>query len=185
MDIIIQFEQNVQKVINFLREELKSIRTGRANPALVENLVVEAYGGQSKLKLFELATITTEGPAALVVIPFDLSTVSEIEKTILRSPLNISPQTQGNRIVLRLPPLSTEQREKLTKFVSQKIEEKKTNIRSFRDEARKKIKNSFEAKETTEDEKFRLEKEIDNLTQKYMKEVETIKENKEKEITEI
>ncbi|PJC81853.1 ribosome recycling factor [Candidatus Roizmanbacteria bacterium CG_4_8_14_3_um_filter_36_10] len=185
MDLISQFQTNCQKVIAFLKEDLKSIHTGRANPALVENLVVEAYSGQSKLKLFELATITTEGPAILVVIPFDPSIIKDVEKAILKSPLNITPQTQGNRIVLRLSALSTEQREKLIKFISQKVEEKKTSIRNFRDEVRKKIKNSFEAKETTEDEKFRLEKEIDKLTQKYTKEVEIIKENKEKEIAEI
>lgn len=185
MEPIFNFKQQTDKVILSLREDLKAIRTGRANPALVENLVVEAYAGQSKLRLFELATITAEGPAALVIVPFDLSIVSDIEKAILKSPLGISPQTQGNRIIVRLPSLSSEQREKLAKLLSQKIEEKKVVIRGFRDEARKKIKSAMEAKDISEDEKFRLEKEVDNLTQKYMEEIQTIKENKEKEIIEI
>jgi len=185
MEPIFNFKQETDKVILSLKEDLKTIRTGRASPALVENLVVEAYAGQSKLRLFELATITVEGPAALVIIPFDPSTVVDIEKAILKSPLGISPQTQGNRIIVRLPSLSGEQREKLAKLLSQKIEEKKVVIRGFRDEARKKIKLTMEAKDISKDEKFRLEKEIDNLTQKYMEEIQTIKESKEKEIIEI
>jgi len=184
-DLVEQFQQHSSKTVNSLKEDLKSIRTGRANPALVENLVVDAYGGQSKLKLFELSTISTEGPSALVVVPFDPSTIIDIEKAILKSPLGISPQTQGGRIIIRLPSLSTEQREKLAKLLGQKTEEKKITIRNNRDEARKKIRLDFEAKEITEDDKYRLEKEIDNLAQKLMEEIQIIRENKEKEISEI
>jgi len=185
MDHVNNFKKEAEKVISDLKEELKLIRTGRANPALVENLIVEAYGGQSKLKLFELATITNEGPMALAVIPFDPSTLSDIEKAILKSPLSLSPQTQMNRITLRLPPLSSEQREKLIKLLNQKIEEKKIILRNHRDESRKRFKQTFENKEMTEDERFRLEKEIDNTTQNYMREIQTIKENKENEIIQI
>lgn len=184
-DLVDQFQQQSAKTINSLKEDLKTIRTGRANPALVENLIVDAYGGQSKLRLFELSTISTEGPSALVVIPFDPSTIGDIEKAILKSPLGVSPQTQGNRIIVRLPSLSTEQREKLAKLLRQKIEEKKITIRNNRDEARKKVRLAFEAKEITEDDKYRLEKEVDNLTQRLMEEIQNIKEIKEREITEV
>lgn len=185
MDPISNFKKETEKVILFLKQDLKSIRTGRANPALVENVIVDAYSGQSKLKLFELATITSEGPSTLVIIPFDPATLSEIEKAILKSPLNLSPQTQTNRISLRLPALSTDQRQKLTKLLSQTIEDKKTIIRNLRDSTRKKIRLAFEAKEITEDGKFRQEKEIDNNTQKYMEEIQKIKENKTNEIMSI
>jgi len=184
-DFFEQFKQQSTKTLALLKEELKTIRTGRANPALVENLTVEAYGGQSKLRLFELATISTEGPTALLIVPFDPSIIMDIEKAILKSPLGLSPRTQGNHIIIQLPSLSTEQREKLIKLLGQKIEEKKIVIRNLRDETRKKIKNSFEAKDISEDEKYRLEKEIDNLTQNLMTEIEIIKENKEKEISEV
>jgi len=183
--VISEFQQNSEKAILYLKEDLKSIRTGRASPSLVENLVVETYGGQAKLKLYELASLSTEGPTTLVIVPFDPSIIADIEKSILKSPLGISPQTQGNRILLRLPTMATDQREKMIKLVGQKIEEKKVIIRGFRDEARKKIKLSFEKKETTEDNKFRLEKEIDNLTQKQMEELDKVKDNKEKGINEI
>ncbi|OGK18513.1 hypothetical protein A2866_00880 [Candidatus Roizmanbacteria bacterium RIFCSPHIGHO2_01_FULL_39_8] len=183
--ILTHFEQSTIKVINFLKEDLKSIRTGKANPSLIENLVVEAYGGQSRLKLLELATLTVEGPSALGITPYDPSTISDIEKAILKSPLGISPAVQGNRILAKIPALSQEQREKFTKIVAQKIEEKKNQIRGARDEARRKIKSQFEAKEISEDEKFREEKDIDNLTKNYMEELQGIKESKEKEIREI
>lgn len=183
--VINNFKQAADKVIAFIREDLKSIRTGKANPSLIENLVVETYGGQSKLKLLELATLTVEGPSALGITPYDPSTISDIEKAILQSPLGISPAVQGNRILAKIPAFSQEQREKFTKIVAQKIEEKKNQIRGSRDEARRKIKTQFEAKEISEDEKFREEKEIDNLTKNYMEELQRVKESKEKEVREI
>jgi len=179
------FKQSCLKVINNLKEDLKSIRTGRANPALIENLIVETYGGQTKLRLLELASIVTEGPTSLIVQPFDPSTIVDIEKAILKSPLGLSPAVQGNRIIIRIPALSQEQREKMIKLIGQKIEEKKVIIRNLRDEERKTIKNDLEKKNITEDDKFRLEKEIDNLTQEYTANIQTIRENKEEEIREV
>lgn len=183
--IIEQFKQSAEKVINFLKEDLKSIRTGKANPALIENLIIEAYGGQSKLKLLELSTISVEGATALAIAPYDPATIVDIEKAILKSPLGISPAVQGNRIIAKIPSLSEEQREKFVKVVSQKIEEKKNQMRASRDDARRKIKTSFESKEISEDEKFRLEKEIDTTSKTYMDNLLAIKESKEKEIREI
>ena len=180
-----QFQQNARKVINSLIEELKTIRTGRATPSLVENMIIEAYGGSTKLRLMELATITTEGPTALSITPFDPSVLADIERSILKSPLGMSPAVQGNRIIIKVPPLSQEQREKFIRTAAELIESKKNQIRNMRDEVRKSIKNSFEKKETTEDEKFRLEKEIDNLTSQFMEEIQTIRDKKETEIREI
>lgn len=180
-----EFKTSCQKVINQLKEELKSIRTGRANPAMVENLVVEAYGGQSKLKLMEMATIMNEAPLVLAVTPFDPSTISEIEKAILKSPLGLSPRPQNNKILITISPLSEEQREKMVKIINQAIETHRHSIRNHRDEARKKIKYDFEAKTITEDNKFRTEKEIDSLAQKIMEEIQVIKEKKDAEIREV
>lgn len=183
--IVAEFKNTSQKTIDSLKVQLKTIRTGRANSSLVENLVVEAYGGQSKLRLMELATIMTDGPSALSVTPFDPSTIQDIEKSILKSPLGLSPAVQGNRILIKTPPLSQEQREKFVKLCSQTVEEKKSIVRMQRDEARKKIKNSFEEKTMTEDAKFRLEKEIDIISSEFMDEIDEIKSNKENEIMEV
>ena len=185
MDIISTFSQQANKTIQSLKEDLKSIRTGRASPSLVENLVIETYGGQTKLRFFDFATITNDGPSALTILPFDPSVIQDIEKAILKSPLGLTPAVQGSKIIIRIPSLNSEQREKYIKIVGEKVEEKKVTIRNQRDNARKIIKTSFEKKEMGEDEKYRLEKEIDNQTTKFMEEINIIKESKENEIREV
>ncbi len=185
MDPLIEFKQQSKKVIEALKDDLKSIRTGRATPSLVENLIVETYGGQTKLRLLELATIVTDGPSALSISPFDPSVLSDIEKAILKSPLGISPAVQGNKITIHIPALSEEQRDRFIKVANQKVEERKGIIRNLRDNARKTIKTAFEKKEITEDDRFRQEKEIDLASQKFMEELEAHKKRKEEEIREV
>lgn len=185
MDTTKEFILQAKESISRLREDLKSIRTGRSNPAMVESIIVETYGGQTKLKLLELATITTEGPSQLVVAPFDPGTVQDIEKAIQLSPLGLSPVTQGSRIIIRIPALSEEQRMKFTKITNQKVEEVKELIRKYRDEARKKIRQQEESSEITKDDRFRDEKNIDTETTKLMDELKTIKDNKQNEIMQV
>lgn len=185
MDKVVQFTQSSQKTIDSLKEDLKSIRSGRATPGLIEALQVLTYGGSTTLKLMELATITTDGPSALVINPFDPATAADIEKALQTSALGFNPQTQGSTITVRIPPLSQEQREKILKVIGQKIEEKKVQIRGHRDEARKKLRAQLDAKEITEDDKFRSEKEIDSKSQKYMEDIQEIKQKKEEEIMQV
>ncbi len=185
MDIVSTFESQATKTITSLKEDLKSIRTGRASPSLVENLIVETYGGQTKLRLLEMATIMVEGASSISISPYDPSVIQDIEKAILKSPLGLTPAAQGAKIIIKIPSLNTEQREKYIKVVGEKIEEKKVTVRNHRDDARKTIKNAFEKKELSEDEKYRLEKEIDLKSTKFMEEINTIRESKEKEIMEV
>lgn len=186
MELVLEdFKKNVEKTVSLLKEDIRVIRTGRATPALVEGLQVETYNGQAKLKLLELASIITEGPATLVIVPFDVQTIPDIERAILKSALGLTPQTKGHRIDIKVPSLSQEQREKLIKFVKQKVEEKRQIIRNHRDETRKKLRILLDTKEINEDIKFRAEKEIDNISQKSQEEIQRIKENKEKEIQEV
>jgi len=184
-EITLDFSKLIDKTISALKEDFKSIRTGRATPALIESLQVETYQGQSKLKLLELATITTDGPSALIISPFDTSTMQDIEKAILKSTLGLSPQTQTNRIVVKIPALSQEQREKMIKLIGEMVEEKRESTRFHRDEARKKVRNDFEKKIITEDQKFRIEKEIETYSQNSMDKIQELKESKEKDILEI
>ncbi|MEK7495152.1 MAG: ribosome recycling factor [Patescibacteria group bacterium] len=185
MDIVSTFANQALKTIASLKEDLKSIRTGRASPNLVENLIIETYGGQTKLRLLELATIMTEGASSISISPYDPSVIQDIEKAILKSPLGLTPTTLGAKIVIKIPSLNTEQREKYIKVVREKVEEKKVIIRNHRDDSRRTIKNAFEKKEMSEDEKYRLEKEIDSQSTKFMEEINAIKESKEKEIMEV
>ncbi len=184
MDSLIpEFKTTSQEAIETAQEELKGIRTGRANPGMIENLPIEAYG--SKMKLKEIATIASEGSTSLVVVPFDPSTITDIEKGIMSSPLGFNPQTEGNKMYIRIPPLSQEQRIKYTKLAGQIIEDIKNMVRREREEVRKKVKRMFDAKELTEDDKFRLEKEVDTITTNVTNELQSLRERKEKEIMEV
>jgi ribosome recycling factor len=178
------FKNTSQTYVEKLKEELKGIRTGRANPGMVESIQVAAYGG-TNMKLRDIATIMTEGATTLVVVPFDPSTTKDIEKAILASPIGINPQIEGIKMYLRVPPLSEEQRTKYTKLISQMVEDTKNMIRRERDNQRKKIKQDEDSKQISEDDRFRMEKDIDTVTTTFMNELQTLKEKKEKEIMEV
>ncbi|MEO6508516.1 MAG: ribosome recycling factor [Patescibacteria group bacterium] len=182
---ISDFKNLSQKTVAALKEDLKAIRTGRANSAMFEGVEVEAYGGSTVLRLKELATMTTEGASTIVIVPFDPSTSNDIERAIMKSPLGVTPQNEGTKIFIRIPPMSEEQREKMVKIVSQKIEERKGMIRNQRDEARKKIKKMIEAKEITEDDKTQMEKEIDSINTSLMNDIDAIKSAKEEDIRQV
>ncbi len=182
-DLLTLFNQYAEKIIANLNQELRSFRTSRASSGLIENIEIEAYPGQPKLKLYELATITNDGPSILVISPFDPSVIKAIEKELQKTNLGATPQTQANRIILRLPPLSSEQRQQYLKLLNQIIEKQKNNLRNYRDEIRKKIRLSFQDKQLTEDEKFRLEKEINEKIVEFSEQIQSIKLKKEEEIT--
>lgn len=182
MDPISKFKEQSEKTIAYLVEELKSFRTGKASPAMIENIEVNAYDEKSFFRLKELAAITNLDVQTLVVKPFDPSIIANIEKALLKTSLGVSPQTQGTEIIVKFPPLTQEQREKLIKFLNQIIEEKRVQLRRFRDEARKVIKIQFEEKKISEDERYRLEKMLDEETKKFMERIEEIRKKKETEI---
>lgn len=177
-----EFKKSLEHDVEKTRSELLVLKTGKASPALVENLFIETYGGSAKLRLMELATIATEGVSALLISPFDPSTIADIERAILASPLNLTPRVDGKDIHIKIPALTEEQRLKLLKTVSQKIEEAKVMMRTKRDDIRKKIRHAFDAKELSEDQKFRFEKEIDQITHEYTTLLDDVKAKKEKEM---
>jgi len=179
------FSSQSQQTTLQLSDELRQIRTGKASPALIEDLDVLTYGGQMKMKLKELASISTDGPTSLVVDPFDVSTVQDIEKAFLTSPLQLSPRVEGKMIRIVTPPLSTEQREKFVKLVNQKVEDTKNSIRYHRDHARKNIKSLIDDKLISEDEKFKVEKNIDISAKEFSDKLDEIKKKKQEEIMSI
>lgn len=179
------FKSKLNREIDKKRDELLVIKTGKASPALIEGLIVETYNATMKLKLVELASIATEGPSGLVILPFDPSTVTDIEKAILSSPLNLTPRVDGKDIHIKIPALTQEQRMRLIKTVSQKIEEGREQVRFARDEIRKKIRAAAESKFISEDVKFKLEKEVDKIAQEMQAHLEQLKQKKEKEMMEV
>lgn len=183
--VLTEFKQKSNKVIEYVRGEIVNIRGGKVSSALVEGIVVDTYQGRAKLTLMELATITTDGPLSLLITPFDYDTIKDIEKALIVSPLHLIPRVDNKTIRLQLPPLSEEQRVKLVKVISQKIEEGRVRLRMIRDEVRRKIKLAFEEKSLSEDQKFRQEKDIDKLIQEYSTLLDDMKEKKTKEIMEV
>lgn len=171
-----------EKSVEHALQELRQIRTGQITPAIVEDIEVNAYNGQSLMRMRELASIATEGPTTLVISPFDASVIQDIERAIHSSPLQLSPRVDGHVIRITMAPLTEEQREKFARLASEKIEEGKIQLRRHRDDARKDEKKMFENKEITEDDKIRAEKEIDIITKDFSDRLDVLKEKKQAEI---
>jgi ribosome recycling factor len=182
-EILFDAEVTMEKSVDYMVHEFSGVRTGKASPALVENVDVEAYGSAMKLK--QLALITTPEPRLLVVQPFDAATVKDIEKALKESKIGITPQVDGKIIRLPIPELSEERRKDLVKSLRQMAEEARVRVRANRrtavDEARKMEK----AGELTEDGLRDLESDVQKLTDKSVKEIDQHLERKEAEVMKI
>lgn len=177
-----QVRSKMASAINLVLSDIASIRTGRATPALVEDLVVAVYGGAQRLKIQELATISVEGAQSIVIVPWDKSIIGEIRKGILEANVGLNPGITDEAIRISLPPLTSEDREKYVKLLSSKLENGRVMVRQVRAEGMHDIKKDFEAKTLTEDEKFRLEKRLQELTDEYIGKIEEAGKKKESEL---
>lgn len=175
-------QQKMQKVLDIVKHDLATIRTGRATPSLVENIVISAYGGSAKLKVIELATIGAQDTQTLLVTPFDHATIHEIEKGIQEANIGLNPVVDSTAIRISLPPLSTERRQELIHLMKQKLENGKVLIRQARQEAMTAIKNDDSL---SEDDANRLEKEVQTVTDKFVSQVEALGKQKENELMQI
>ena len=175
-------EERMQGAIQALEDDLAGIRTGRAHPALVEKLPVEYYGVPTPL--IQLATISVPEPRTLLIRPFDAASLREIERSILKSDLGLTPQNDGKSIRLNMPPLTEERRKDLVKLVHQRVEEARVAVRNIRRDSIKDLREFESEKMISEDDKERGEKEIQKITDRYIEEINTISERKEKEILE-
>jgi len=176
-------EQKLQQIIDYLRSELATIRTGRAHATLVEDLPVEAYG--QKMKLKELAGISTPDPHLILIEPWDKSILPEIEKAIRESPLGLSPAVDEEVIRVPVPPLSEERRREFVKLVRERVEEARQKVRQVRQEAIEEVRRQEKEKEISEDEKFRLQKEIQKQIDEANEEIREVGKAKENEILRI
>lgn len=177
-----QVSENMQKVLDLLRHDLATIRTGRASPSLVENIVINAYEGSAKLKVIELATVAAQDSQTLVITPFDHSTMHDIEKGIQEANIGVSPVVEGTLIRITLPPLSTERRQELIHLMKQKLENGRILVRQARQDGMNEIKKTDEF---SEDEVRRLEKEVQAVTDKCMQQVDSLGKQKEEELLQI
>lgn len=182
-EIMLDAEAAMEKGFDYLKHEFASVRTGKASPALVENIDVEAYGAQMKLK--QLALITTPEPRLLVIQPFDGSTTKDIEKAIKESKLGINPIVDGKIIRLPIPALSEERRRDLVKGVKQMAEEARVRVRSTRREGIDGLKKAQKEGAISEDQLGSLEKEIQKLTDQFGKKIDDSVALKEAEILKV
>ena len=178
-----QCEERMKKALEATVSDLAGIRTGRASPALVEKIEVDVYGG--KYTIQELAAISVPEPRLLLISPWDKSTISAIEKAILKSPLGLTPSNDGNVIKIPFPPLSEERRKDILKIVAKRIEEGKVAVRNIRRMANEELEELEERGEASEDEVFRAKERIQKLTDKYIELLNETQRAKEKEILEI
>lgn len=175
----------MQATLELLSTDISTIRTGRANSSLVSDIVVMVYGGQQRMKVMEVGTITTPDPQTIIIDPWDKSIIGDIRKGIEAANVGLSPAIDGQIIRISLPPLTTEDREKYVKLLSVKLENSRVMIRQVRGDFMHEIKKSFEAKEMSEDEKFAKEKKLQELTDQFIEKVEQMGEKKKQELLQI
>lgn len=181
-EIIHSTEEKLKKAIDFVNREFSEVRTGRANPSIVEGLHVDYYGTPTMIK--QLAAISAVDAHMLIIQPWDPTAIVEMEKAILKSNLGLSPSNDGKVIRLSVPALSQERRSELVKVLHKKAEEGRVSFRSIRHEAKTVVEKSEKDKLISEDEKFRGIDELQKLVDKYIAKIDDLLKNKEKEVLE-
>lgn len=179
-DVIKDTEAKMKKTVEATQREFSVVRTGRASTALVENLHVDYYGAPTPLR--QVASITTPDARLVMIQPWDKNALADIEKAILKSEIGITPTNDGKSIRLSIPSLTDERRTELDKVLKKIAEDGRVSLRTCRHSAVEHIRKLDKDKTITEDEKFKSQEEIQKLTDKYIKEIDTLLAAKEKEI---
>jgi len=182
-DLLRETEDKMKKAIEALDADLRTIRTGRASPALVERVMVDYYGVPTPLE--QLATISAPEPQLLTIRPYDPASLKDIERAILASELGLTPNNDGKLIRLAIPRLTQERRVELVKVVHKRLEEARVSIRNVRREAMNDLKDFEKDKLVSEDEADRGRDDLQELTDRYIKKVDESGARKEKEIAEV
>lgn len=172
-----------EKVIEHVHHELSQLRTGRATPALVEHIHVEAYGQKQPLKA--LASISVPDAQTIVVQPWDRSVVEAIERAIRDNGTNLNPVNEGHLVRVPIPALTQETRREIVKVLNQKLEQARIQLRSIRDDVKSDIAAAEKNKEVTEDERYDLQEKLDEEVKKYNERIKDIGEEKEQAIMKI
>lgn len=177
-------EHRMKQTIDAARKELQTIRTGRANPSILDNVLVHAYG--SDLPVNQVATVSVPEPRQILITPFDRGQLGAIEKAIQKSDLGLTPNNDGIGIRLNIPTMTEERRKQMVKQTHQIMEQHgRVAIRNVRGDARKHLERSQKAHEISEDELKRLEAELQKLTDKYIAELDQVQKTKEAELMEV
>lgn len=182
-DLLLETEGRMEKTIEALEDDLRSVRTGRASPALVDRVMVEYYGTPTPLK--QLAVISAPEPQMLLIRPYDPGSISVIEKGILQADLGLNPNNDGRVVRLPIPRLTEERRKELVKVIKRRIEEAKVSVRNIRRDALDDMRSFENEKLISEDDLKRGQDELQKLTDRYTEKVDDIGQRKEQELMEI
>ena len=181
-DILADARERMEKTVDSLQNDLRAIRTGRASPALVERLMVEYYGVPTPL--IQLAGVTVPEPRMLMIRPWDRNTLGPVEKAILKSDLGLTPNNDGQVIRLVIPQLTEERRRDLNKQVARRVEEARVSARNIRRDAVEMLRDAEKEKMIDEDDLHKGQEQVQELTDKYIKQIDEIGKAKEAEILE-
>ncbi|MCA9257786.1 MAG: ribosome recycling factor [Planctomycetales bacterium] len=181
-EILLDAEERMEKAVAKLKDDLTGIRTGRANPGLVDTLRVEAYGSPTPIK--QIASVSAPEPTQIVIRPFDPSVIKDIERGIINSDLGLAPNSDGKVIRLNIPPLSGEVRKTMVSRTKDLAEEAKVAIRNIRRDANKHADQAEKDKEMTEDDRDQVKEQVQELTKKYEGSCSDMAKAKEAEVLE-
>lgn len=175
----------MQKVLEFVKGDISTIRTGRATTSLVENIIIEAYGGSTKMRVLELANISVPDAQSIVIAPYDQSLIGDIRRDIIAANTGLNPMIDNNLIRLAVPALTTERRLEYVKLLHVKLEDGRVKMRQIRHEKMGELKRGFEEKDITEDDRRRSEEELQKITDNMMQEIENLGKFKEAELMQV
>jgi ribosome recycling factor len=184
-EILKNTRENMKKAIEMTMGDLGSIRSGRATPALVEHIIINAYGGTQKLRVMEMATITTMDAKTIVIAPYDPSTITEIEKGVQEANSGLTPVIDGEIIRIGIPPLSEERRLEYIKLAKVKLEYGRVMVRQVRHDAMKHLKRAAEDKAISEDQQEYGDKQVQKLTDEMIAELDSVGAKKEAELLQV
>jgi len=182
-DVLLDVEERMEGAVTALNADLLGIRTGRATPALVDKIQVEAYGGVMPLN--QVATISIPEPRLIMIRPWDASTIGDIQRAILKSDIGLTPNNDGKVIRLAIPPLTDERRRDLVRMLNRRLEEARVSIRNVRRDGMRMMADLEKSKDITEDDHFKGKDDLQELTDDYVKKVDAAGEQKEAEIMEV
>lgn len=184
MSEFLQAKQNdFHNALEFFRKEIGTLRTGRANTSVLDNVSVEAYGIMNPVNA--VANIAVSDSRCIIIAPWDKGVIKAIEKAIVEADLGLGVVNEGDKIRLTVPPLTEENRKELVKKLNEKMEKTRIILRGVRDAVKNAIEHAFEEKEISEDDKFRAMKELDEFSAKKNDELKDIRDRKEKDVMEI
>jgi len=182
-EIIKDAEAKMKKCMETVQREFGEVRTGRAQPSLIEDMHIDYYGTSTPIK--QLAAVSSPDPRQILIQPWDSNAIIEIEKAIMTSKLGIMPSNDGKTMRLSFPPLSAERREEFIKVVKDMAERGRVTLRTIRRDANEKIKKVQSEGHMSEDDKFKGEEETQKLTDRFIKDIDALVEKKSKELREV